>query len=409
MNITRDPLDFSLNIKESYLKTDQTSIKFSVDAASMKSKVIPSIRAIDSYAVGETLVKIEIFQKSIKFSTINYNLFADVVYDLDQNNRPGLGSDQFASFVINSDKFLSFFSSISDGSVLFNVDLEQRLLELRLNDLTLNIYLKANSEFIDYENSIRDYSLISENVSVESIRRALDFSDLIFSRSEETNKTKEINISKDLIYAVSPLTGASCVSYEDFGSLDICLRHELIKVFPQILSILDKSHTKAFSTSKFLILKDSNVLFGTILMEQSHSGIKTSTKKKAIEDGSLSRIFVNRKNLTRSLSILAILLKDLQDDLVKFTFTHNQLKVSVTDQVTEKESYDLYKIDYEGEDCSLSVRFDSILNNLKFFGNREIVDLEICQVSDSIKALRIKELFNGLQFSSLLIDVSDSK
>lgn len=406
--VHKSPSDFTLNVKDSFTKTSLNQISFKLDVVSMKAKVVPAIRAIDSYALGETLLKIEVFNQAVKFSTINYNLFADVLYELDSGNKTDLPAQEYMSFVLNSDKFLNFFSSVNEGTVLFNIDLTQRLLELKLNDLTLNLYLKANSEFVDYESSIKDHTVLSNKVSVDNIKKALDFCDLIFSKSEETNKTKEISISNDLIYTVSAFTGATCVSYSDFGSLDMCLRHELIKVFPSILSILSSDETKAFSTPKFLILKDATVMFGTILMDQSHAAIKESTKRKSIEDAPISKIFVNRKNLIRSLSTLSILLKDLQDDLVKFSFTHNQLKISVVDQITQKESYDLFKIDYEDADCELQVRFDSILSNLKFFGNREIVDIEISQVSESNKALRIREISNKLEFSSLLLDISES-
>jgi len=400
--LENNAVNFTYNTKKDYTKSSLKSLDFTLPISHLNQKALQAVKILESFSSNETLVKFDLFRNVIKVSALHTTMFADVLFKL-QNPIEEIKENEYFSFVIASDLFIKFISVINEGELNFSIDYSSQTLVLKFQTLLINLQLKAPSEFLDYESLLEKPELCSNIFSTDKIKNAIDFSNLIFSKAEETNKLKEINLSKELVFALTTQVGSSGVKFENFGEIDYVINHGLIKVFSQMLSLFKESDSKIFKTDKFIVFKDSNILFGTPIPVNSNKELKTKINKVSFEMDAISKVSVNRKTLIQSLTALSILLKDLQDDLVKFTFNNNTLKVSVIDQVTNKESFDTFTIIYSGPEKVVNLKFDNILKNLKFFINRELVDFEVIVLSNNSNGIRITETHLGVSYSTFFI------
>lgn len=395
---------FKYFIKENLIKSSSKKISFAINAEDLNIKVIPVIKVIESYSSVETLIKVEIFNDSvIKFSSINSKVFGDILFASKESFN--FDNDYF-TFVISSDKFLKFLSLINNGKIFITVDLSINTLTLTYNTLEVNLEIKNNDDFTNYERTLNSFSIISEYLKTHKLKQSLDFTNMIFSKHDEINKSKEIHANNDLIFSNSSYIGCSACKFDSFGTIDYVINSDNIKIISSIIPLFDSEFTKVYTTDRSLLLKDSHILFGLPIPKASIKELKDKVNSLSFDKANIFSVQLNRKNLIQSLTALSIFLKDLQEDLVSFTFLNNMLKISVKDLVTDRESFDTFIINYTGSEISIKLKFDTILKNLKYFINRELVDIEILKLNENVQGIRIKEDHLGCSFISFLLDNS---
>jgi len=388
--------DFSLNIKTNYSKSNTLKLDFNVDLAVLNQKALPMIKIVESYSSNGTLIKFDVFKNALKLSILNGNVFSDVLVPVKIDI---LQENEYITFLIESEKFTKFISFLSEGHIKFSVDLSSKTLGLSHANLLINLQIRANSEFMEYEHILQTAKIASDKLMIEKIKQSIDFCNLIFSKDDSKEEYKDINISDSLIFSRSDFIGSSCVKFSSFGALDHTINFNLIKIISQTLSLFKEAEVKMYKTDKFFIFKDTAILFAFPISNKSGLDIKDKIENLSFNIESKFNCSINRKQLIQTLSILSIFLRDLSDGLVNFTFSNQQLRVSVIDQVTERESFDTFSIDSNiPESVSISLNFDSILKNLKYFINRENVDLEIIKLENSKLGIRIVEEFNSSKF-----------
>ena len=394
---------FEYNYKQNLNLSKLNKFTFELSFLQLNLKAISTLKILEAYGQGTKLIKFEIFKKAIKISSLSFDIFMDIKLPL-ENSISNLEDTEYFQFVIDSEKFLRFISILNSGNIIFEVSLSEQSLILHYKDLTLNLVLESPVEFLDYEKYLNNIELISNEFHCENIKHGLDFCNLIFSKQEETSKMKQIQLSNNLIFSHTLTIGSSAVFYENFGNVEYTINHNLIKVFSQILPLFNGIETKIYKTTKHTIFKDSTILLGIPSPINSSIDLKPQMETVCFQMNNISKFSLNRKDLIQSLTALSIFLKDLQDDNVTLTFSKDTFKLSVIDQVTSKESFDKYSVEYAGKEISISLKFDSILKNLKFFANRELVDIEILELKNKVHGLRVVEEHNSVKYSSFFID-----
>ncbi len=393
---------FKYNLKEDFIKSNLNEFSFKVDFQRLDAKAIPVLKVFSSYD-GQHLIKFTIFKDCLKVSSLCHDIFSDVKVPI-QEPILDLNEKEFFEFVIDADKFLKYLAFINSGSLLFEVNLDERSLTIHYKNAVLNVRLYDIEEFLDYEKFIENRELLSNEFHCENIKNGLDFCNLIFSRHEETAKMKQIQLCNNLIYGTTPYIGSSAVFYENFGNVEYSISHNLIKIFSQILPIFEGKETKIYKTEKHTIFKDSGILFGIPSPLNTSIDIKDKIEKLTFTLGSMVKFSMNRRDLVQSLNFLSVSLRDKEEDFIKINFNKNLIKLSVEDHLTGKESFDEYPVRYEGKEITISLRYDSIMKNLRFFPNRELVDIEIVGVDETNFGIRIIEEHNGVKYSSFFIN-----
>lgn len=401
------PENFDFNLKTNFVKSSLENFDFKLEFKQLSEKVLPVLRIFDSYA-DENLIKFEIYKNCIKISSSAFDIFSDIKIPL-INECVNLNDNEYFEFVLDSEKLLKFLNILSFGVIEFSVDLKDQSLVLRYKDLTLNLRLSISEEFFNYEKYFADRELISNEFHCDNIKNGLDFCNLIFSRNEEAAKIKQIQLSSNLIYAHTAYIGSSAVFYENFGNVEYSVSHSLIKIFSQILPIFKGSETKIYKTSQHTIFKDSNILLLIPSPVNSLKDLKSQIEKLSFGLEAINKFSLNRKDIIQSLTALSIFLRDPQEDPIKLVFENNTLRISVMDYLTSKESFDKFPIRYEGNKITVSLKFDSIMKNLKFFVNRDLVDLEVVSLEENINGIRVIEEHNGVKYSSFFISGSNEE
>ena len=397
---------FEYFIKENKICAIDSSLTFGLSIEQLNTKVIPIIKILESYSSIETLIKFELFDSGIiKFSALNGKVFSDIL--LKSKHSFVFNTGDYFSFVVSSDKFLKFISLLTSGNLKFILDLKIHTLTLQYNTLEINLELKQIDSFLNYEKTLTSKELISNKFDTLKIKQGLDFSNMIFSKHDEINKSKEININNNLIFSQNPYIGCSASKFDSFGNIDSIINNDNIKFLSTTLSILNPDITFLYKTDRSILIKDNDVLIGIPLPKMSIIELKNKVNDILFERQSKCRVQINRKNLIQSLTALSIFLKDLHEDLVSFVFVNNELKIMVKDLVTNRESFDTFPILYSGDLITIKLKFDSILKNLKYFNNRELVDIEVLILNENVQTIRISETHLGCTFTSCFLDNSN--